>query len=123
MYTYDLTVVLDGKLTPAKKKTAVTKIETLITTADGAVGKIKDWGERDLAYPIAKSVSGTYLTFPVSMEGPSAQKFNDKLRLEEGILRYLLIRTGEGEIKEEKKESNTAKGRKKVTKKSNGKKS
>lgn len=111
MYTYDLTIVLDGKTTPAKKKSAIEKIEKLAATLEGKVGEAKDWGERELAYPIAKSETGLYLTFPVSLLGASAQKFNDKLRLEDGILRYLLIRSGEEKI-EEVAEKKSAKSKK-----------
>ncbi len=110
MYLYDLTIVLDGKTTPAKRKSAVEKI---IASVEGNVGEVKDHGERDLAYPIAKSTTGIYFTLPVNMEGESTQKLNDKLRHEEGILRYLLIRTGESVVVT----------RPKAEKKSNGKKS
>jgi len=92
MNTYDLTVVFDGKLTAAKKKTAIEKLEKLVTAFNGKTGKVVDWGEKKLAYPIKKSESGLYLTFPLEMLGEDAKKLHDKLRLEEGILRYLLIR-------------------------------
>lgn len=95
MNTYDLTVVFDGKLTAAKKKTAIEKLEKLVTVFNGKTGKVVDWGEKKLAYPIKKSVTGLYLTFPLEMLGEDAKKFHDKLRLEEGILRYLLIRSEE----------------------------
>ena len=92
MNTYDLTVVLDGKTTQAKKKTAIEKIEGLIKVFEGSVGEIKDWGERDLAYPIQKHETGIYLIFPVEVTPDGAKRMQDKIRLEEYILRHLMIK-------------------------------
>jgi small subunit ribosomal protein S6 len=92
MNTYDLTIVLDGKLTPAKKKAAVEKLEKIVTLDGGTLGKVNDWGKRELAYPIKKITTGIYLTFPVTIGSEAVKRLNDKLRLEEEYLRYLLIK-------------------------------
>ncbi len=92
MNNYDLTIVLDGKTTPAKKKAFIQKMEKLVEVLDGKSTKVEDLGSKDLAYQIGKSTSGLYLNFALKFSGEGAKKFNDKLRVEEGILRYLLIR-------------------------------
>ena len=92
MNTYDLTIVLDGKTTPAKKKSYIQRLEKLIDTLEGKLGKINDMGSRDLAYQIGKSTTGLYLSFELKLTGEHARNLNDKLRIDEGLLRYLLIR-------------------------------
>lgn len=88
---YELVVVLDGKATAAKKKTSIEKIEKFIKTLDGKVVDVLDWGVKDLAYPIKKIMSGAYTIFQVELPAAAARVVNEKLRLENDILRYLLM--------------------------------
>lgn len=86
-----MTVVLDGKASPSKKKTVAELIEKVVTIAKGKVGKIEDWGAKDLASKIGKSTTGVYLHFPLELETSSAKDLVDKLRANEDIVRHLLI--------------------------------
>ncbi len=92
MNQYELAVVLPGETTAAKKKAFVEKIKKLITTLKGKVGKVEDWGKKDLALPIKKHTTGVYLFFPLELGGAAAAQIDGKLRMEEEIVRYLLIR-------------------------------
>ena len=67
MRQYELTIILAGKATPAKKKSVTEKIKKLITTLKGKVGKVEDWGEKELAYQIAKNETGIFLHFPLEL--------------------------------------------------------
>lgn len=88
---YELVIVLDGKASAAKKKTSIEKIEKFIKTLDGKILDVLDWGVKDLAYPIKKVMSGSYMIFQVELPALAARVVNEKLRLEEDILRYLLM--------------------------------
>jgi small subunit ribosomal protein S6 len=92
MNTYDLTIVLAGGITPAKKTTLRKKIEELVKTEKGKLVKVNEWGELDLAYPIAKNKTGIFLLFTLELESERAKEIDKKLNLEEGIIRYLLVR-------------------------------
>jgi small subunit ribosomal protein S6 len=120
MNSYDLTIVLDGKTTAAKKKAAIEKIETLIKTFEGTLGEIKDLGEKDLAYQINKVDTGLFMTFPISFRGESAKKFQDKFRLEDYVLRYLMIKTEREEAPKEEAKKTTKKAAKKTEVKAEG---
>jgi small subunit ribosomal protein S6 len=92
MRKYELTVVLPDKATAAKKKSATEKIKKLVKTLKGKIGKVDEWGEIDLAYKIGKNDTGTFLHFPLELDPETVKSVNDKLRLEEEIIRYLLVR-------------------------------
>lgn len=92
MKNYELTIVLDGKATSAKKKAVQQKASDMVAAYKGKVGKVEDWGERQLAYKIGKSETGHYIFMPLEMETAGAKNLNDKLRLEEDLIRYLLVR-------------------------------
>jgi small subunit ribosomal protein S6 len=92
MSKYELTLVLDGKATAAKKKSVVETIEKIVKALGGKVGRMEDWGVKDLAYKIDKSTTGVYLHFLLEMDGTAVKQLMLKLKTEEGIIRHLLIR-------------------------------
>lgn len=91
MRDYELTVVLAGGTTPAKKKSAIEKVEKLVATLKGKVGKVEDWGEKEFANKIGKNTSGVFLHFPLELEASAAKALNVKIK-EEAVLRHLLVR-------------------------------
>jgi len=92
MNTYELTVVLPGDVTLAKKKAFSEMFSKLLKVGEGKIVNEKDWGKVDLAYTIKKNDSGTFLHFELDLEPKTAKFIKDKLRLEDGILRSLLLR-------------------------------
>jgi len=92
MNNYELTIVLSGKATEAKKKSVLAKVEKLINSLKGKIKKTDDWGKIELSYKIKKEESGIFILFDLELDGPSAKILNEKVRLEDDIMRYLLIR-------------------------------
>ena len=95
MSTYELTLILDGKASPAKKKSLTEKIEKLIKLNKGKILKKDDWGKREFAYPIKKNDTGIYLFFEIELEPEVVNKVSEKIRIDDDILRHLIIRKDE----------------------------
>jgi len=89
---YELTIVMDGKSTPAKKKTAGEKIEKLVKTNKGKIVKSDDWGSKDLAYTIGESDTGSFMYYELELESEGARTIPNKLKLEDDVIRYLLVK-------------------------------
>ena len=92
MQKYELTVLLDGKTTSAKKKSVRDEVEKLVKGSKGKVGAVEDWGEKTLAYKIGKSESGNYLFFPLELDPQEVKGLSTKLNINENVVRLLLIR-------------------------------
>ncbi|OGM19060.1 30S ribosomal protein S6 [Candidatus Woesebacteria bacterium RIFCSPHIGHO2_01_FULL_37_10] len=92
MKDYELTIVLPGKFTPAKKKAVQERIEKLIKTFKGSVDKMNDWGVLDLSYKILGNTTGIFLNYDLKLEGKMVREVETKLKMEEDIIRYLLVR-------------------------------
>ncbi|OGM25734.1 30S ribosomal protein S6 [Candidatus Woesebacteria bacterium RIFCSPHIGHO2_02_FULL_38_9] len=100
MAKYELTLVLDGKATSAKKKSLQEFVEKLVTAAKGKISEFKDVGKKDLAYEINKPASpslggpdtGVFLEFTLELEPSKVKEITDKVRLKEGVIRYLMVR-------------------------------
>ena len=92
MGKYELTIVLDGKVSPAKKKKITETVEKLVAVSKGKLGKVEDWGEKELAYKIGKSETGFFTYFELELDPGGVKGLNDKLRTDADVIRYLLIR-------------------------------
>ena len=92
MNNYDLTVVFSGGMTPAKKKALQNKLEDMVKSMKGKVSKVDEWGELELSYAIGKNKTGIFLHFNLELEAEVAKDIDKKLNMEEGIIRYLLVR-------------------------------
>lgn len=92
MNSYYLTLVIDPKLEEKERKSF---LETLVKKVTGEAGKIVKedlWGVRDLAYPIKKQTKGYFAHFELETNPEIANSIDKTLRVEEDVLRYLLIR-------------------------------
>jgi len=93
---YELTIVLPGDTTAAKKKAVVARIEKLVKTLKGEFGKPDEWGKLELAYKIKGNLTGNFVHIPLKLESANAKALADKLRLDEDVIRYLLVRKENG---------------------------
>ena len=61
MNKYELTVILDGKVTPAKIKAFNEKMANFAALLKGTIVKTDEWGKRDMYGKINKSGTGFYI--------------------------------------------------------------
>jgi len=86
---YEITIVFS----PEEGEEAKKKQEKVIKEI-GKIGKItkkESWGEKALAYPIKKYHRGHYYFLIVTAEPEKIKKTDQYLKLEEKVLRYLII--------------------------------
>ncbi len=88
MNNYVLTVVFRNDL---EEKTRKEFLET-VTKRFEKIEKEENWGSRDLAYPIDHKTKGYYVHYTFSADPQSIAPLDKALKLEEDVIRYLLIR-------------------------------
>ena len=93
MNKYELTVILEGKTTSAKKKAVLETLEKSIKMLEGTVSKAEDWGVKELFNEIKKQKEGLYLHMPFEIPAKSIKPLEIKLKATDTILRYLIVRT------------------------------
>ena len=69
----------------------LTRFETVIANEGGSVDEKRDWGVRDLAYPISKQKQGHYHLFEYQGEPNVVKELERNLRIVEGVLRYVSV--------------------------------
>jgi len=93
MRNYELTLVIDPDLTSADQKKLVEKVKKIVEEVEGKVNKTIEWGKKELAYPIKKKKMGYYFLCLLSLPEDGVEKIDKKLKVEEGIIRFLQIKT------------------------------
>ncbi len=103
MRNYELCLVFSSKLGKEEQEKLLGKIKADIEKSGGKIEKEEEWGKRELAYRIKKEAEGIYILFFLKLPEEGVNTFEQRLKLEEKILRYLLVRSEEvGEVKKEK---------------------
>ncbi len=87
-----MTLILVPELGETKKKEVLVKVKKILEDTKGKVEKTDEWGKKALAYPIKKMTEGDYHFWEVSLPEPAPAEIDKKIRLEDQVLRYLLVR-------------------------------
>ena len=95
MRNYELGFILHPHVEQPDVTQAVDKVGQYITAAGGEVTSVDVWGRRVLAYPIRKQEEGTYVFAQLQLEPQAIEELERVLKLDEEVLRYLLLRLDE----------------------------
>ncbi|RKQ83892.1 30S ribosomal protein S6 [Brockia lithotrophica] len=71
------------------------RIVSAIVERGGEVTKVDPWGKRRLAYEINKFREGIYTVFEFTAPPKAAYELEHVIRLNESIIRHLIVRTDE----------------------------
>jgi len=86
----------------------IERYRNTITTGNGKVHRIEDWGRRQLAYPIAKVFKAHYVLMNIEVENATLTELESAFKFNDAVLRHLIVAKKEAEtgpspmMKEEK---------------------
>lgn len=89
---YETVFIARQDITANQVDTLAQSYNKIIKDAGGQVAKTELCGLRNLAYTIKKNKKGHYVLLNYSADSPTVAKFENTMRLNEDILRYITIR-------------------------------
>lgn len=92
MNSYYLTIVLKPETDDSERKAFLDSVIKKMTGSEGRVEKEDLWGIKTLAYPIKRQAKGYYAHYEVQADPKDAKTIDKTLKVEEDVLRYLLIK-------------------------------
>ncbi|MDO8551205.1 MAG: 30S ribosomal protein S6 [bacterium] len=101
MRKYELVLVLVPDKEDAEK--LVIKIKKELEGLGGKIETEEEWGKKTLTYRIKRLTEGFFYFYRVLIEPQVVAAFEQKVRLEEKVLRYLLVREEEVKARGAKK--------------------
>lgn len=95
MHDYELVLIAVPQLDDEAVATLTQRVAGWITAANGTVTNTNVWGRRQLAYAIRKLTEGIYVQLNYQMNPAASRELDRNLRLDEQIIRHLVVRTDE----------------------------
>ncbi|MCR4956957.1 MAG: 30S ribosomal protein S6 [Lachnospiraceae bacterium] len=95
MNKYELAVVLSVKLEDEARSAKLEKVKEMVTRFGGTITNVEDCGKKKLAYEIQKMTEAFYYFIQFDAEAATPAKLEERLRIEEGVIRYLCVRADE----------------------------
>ena len=95
MRNYEMMFIVKSGIDADKAKEEVETLKKIITSGKGKVSKVDEMGQRKLAYPIKKEVSGIYYVFTFECDKETLSELDRRIKINENILRHLIIRLDE----------------------------
>jgi small subunit ribosomal protein S6 len=93
MNQYELIYIIQPELDNDATKAVDERVNQAITNNKGEITSSEMWGQRKLAYPIKKYFEGYYILHNVQMPPSAVTEVERIMRLNEDIIRFLVIRT------------------------------
>jgi small subunit ribosomal protein S6 len=92
MRNYELTYIIHPDIQGEDASALMQLVEGWIGAQGGSVRKVSDWGMRRLAYQIKNQRDGHYIHLEVEIEPHGVAEVERNLKLNESILRHLMVR-------------------------------
>ena len=89
----------------------VERYRAMVTTGNGRIHRLEDWGRRQLAYPIAKMHKAHYVLMNIECDAPTLTELEHAFKFNDAVLRHLIVAMREAAVtpspmmKEEKSRS------------------
>lgn len=91
--TYELALVLNGKLEDDARAEALEKVQNYITRFGGSIVNVDDWGKKRFAYDINKQKEGFYYFIKFQSEDNNCpNELEANIRIMESVVRYLVVK-------------------------------
>jgi len=75
----------------------IERYRNTITTGNGKVHRIEDWGRRQLAYPIAKVFKAHYVLMNIEVSNQTLTELDQAFKFNDAVVRHLIVAKKEGE--------------------------
>ncbi len=92
VHDYELVVIISPEVVDDALETKIDDISKLITSKEGIISSVDQWGKRKLAYPIKHFAEGNYVLAQFRMNPKWGKELEENLLISEEILRHLLVR-------------------------------
>jgi small subunit ribosomal protein S6 len=93
---YDLMLLIDPNAPEERRSAAVAEAESMIG-AGGELVATHDWGQRRMAYEIDHRPEAEYRLYQFRGDNTLLERLNQRLRIQDGVLRFRIIKVKEGQ--------------------------
>ena len=95
MRKYEIMYIVNASLEEDKRQEVIDGLHNIITSHDGKIVNVDDWGMRDFAYPIDHMLKGYYMVVIVEAENVAISEFDRLTRINSNVVRHMIVKIEE----------------------------
>ena len=95
MNKYEMMFIVKATMESENVKATAENIKKVVTDLKGNVVEYKELGEKKLAYPIKKELTGFYFVVNFNADNETVAELDRKARIDEAVIRHMIIRLDE----------------------------
>lgn len=95
MNKYEMMFIVKTTIDEAAVNTTAENLKSVITSMKGEITDSKDLGQKKLAYPINKEITGFYYVVDFTANNELVAELDRKARIDENIIRHMIINLDE----------------------------
>mgnify|MGYP004470362151 FL=1 len=95
MNKYEMMFIIKATMEESSVKAAAENVKKLAESLKAKVDSFKEMGQKKLAYPIKKEISGYYYVMTMTASKETIKEVNRKMSIDENVIRHLIIKLDE----------------------------
>lgn len=95
MNKYEMMFIVKATMEESSVKAAAENVKKLAESLKAKVDSFKEMGQKKLAYPIKKEISGYYYVMTMTASKETIKEVNRKMSIDENVVRHLIIKLDE----------------------------
>ncbi len=95
MNKYEMMFIVKATMESDQVKATAENMKKVVTDCGGKVVEFKELGEKKLAYPIKKEISGYYYVMTLEATKEAESELSRKAGLDENVIRHLIVKLDE----------------------------
>ena len=93
MKKYEIMYIVNASLDDAARQNVMERLHGTITSHEGSIDKIDEWGVKEFAYEIDHMKKGYYVVINVTANNEGIQEFQRLARINNNIVRFMVVKT------------------------------
>jgi small subunit ribosomal protein S6 len=110
---YEILFIADPNLGEPEVDALAAQVQGFVEQAGGKLQKLEKWGKKRLAYNVRRHNEGSYVLLAVEGGGGLIKEVERRLKVTDGIIRFLTVRVDEEVRKAERRKAQRALGEEK----------
>lgn len=95
MNKYEMMFIVKTTIEEAAVKECAENLKSIITSMKGEITDSKELGNKKLAYPIKKEITGFYFVVNFNATNEIVNELDRKAKIDENVIRHMIIRLDE----------------------------
>ena len=92
MKKYEIMYILKANLEDPKRQEVMDGLHAIITSNDGTIENVNEWGLKEFAYEINDEKKGYYVVVEVTANNEGIKEFDRLARINNNVVRFLIVK-------------------------------